>query len=126
METRLRFFKQDNNWYADVPNHTLDENEMVMGADVALELLANARNKEELIITLTDEEPAQPLLHLNMTNHDDEGAWYQLSGYLYNLFLDTLISETDYSEVFHEIWLCNVTHDIFGDHPKDIYLLKVE
>jgi len=126
METKLRFFKQGNNWYADVPNHTLDENEMVMGADIALDLLGKARNKEEFTITLSDKEPSQPLLHLNMKNHDDEGAWYQLSGYLYNSFLDTLMSETDCSEEFNEIWLCNVTHDVFGSHPKDIYLLKIK
>ena len=34
MEAKLRFFKQDKKWYADVPNHTLDENEMVMGKNL--------------------------------------------------------------------------------------------
>ena len=33
MTTTLRFFKLDNRWYADVPNHTLAENEMVAGSD---------------------------------------------------------------------------------------------
>ena len=45
METKLRFFKQDNKWYADVPNHTFDENEMV--ADTVLDLIAD--NKDEVI-----------------------------------------------------------------------------
>ena len=31
----LKFFKYNNRWYADVPNHTLDENEMVAGAKMA-------------------------------------------------------------------------------------------
>ena len=26
----IRFFKQDSRWYADIPNHTLEENEMVL------------------------------------------------------------------------------------------------
>ena len=55
MEKTLRFFKQDNKWYADIPYHTLEENEMVMGADIALEYLAEERT--ELFITLTDEYP---------------------------------------------------------------------
>ena len=23
-------------------------------------------------------------------------------------------------------WLCNVTHDVFGEHPKDIYIHTIE
>ena len=38
MTTTLRFFKLDNRWYADVPNHTLAENEMVAGSDDFLRL----------------------------------------------------------------------------------------
>ncbi len=54
----IRFFRLDNDykagWYADVPNHTLAENEMVAGS--------------------------------------------------------------------YELWICNVTHDVLGEHPRSIYI----
>lgn len=126
METKLRFFKRDKKWYADVPNHTLEENEMIMGSDTALDLMAD--NKDEIVLTLSDEDDKHSILTMTMTEHDSEGAYYTLSGFLYNKFLDlfALDSSTSLSDITNEIWICNVTHDIFGCHPKNIYLLKIE
>ena len=126
METKLRFFKRDNKWYADVPNHTLEENEMVMGSDTALDLLSD--NKDEIVLTLSDEDDEHSILTMTMKEHDSEGAYYTLSGFLYNKFLDlfALDSSTLPSDITNEIWICNVTHDVFGSHPKNIYLLKIE
>ena len=126
METKLRFFKRDKKWYADVPNHTLEENEMIMGSDTALDLMAD--NKDEIVLTLSDEDDEHSILTMTMKEHDSEGAYYTLSGFLYNKFLDlfALDSSTLLSDITNEIWICNVTHDIFGCHPKNIYLLKIE
>lgn len=30
MQKTVRFFKLENEWYADVPGHTLEDNEMVI------------------------------------------------------------------------------------------------
>jgi hypothetical protein len=38
----------NSRWYADVPNHTLDENEMVCGADSLLEEISQFRNSQEV------------------------------------------------------------------------------
>ena len=126
METKLRFFKQDKKWYADVPNHTLEENEMIMGSDTALDLMSD--NKDEIVLTLSDEDDEHSILTMTMKEHDSEGAYYILSGFLYNRFLDlfALDSSTLPSDITNEIWICNVTHDVFGSHPKNIYLLKIE
>lgn len=126
METKLRFFKRDKKWYADVPNHTLEENEMIMGSDTALDLMSD--NKDEIVLTLSDEDDEHSILTMTMKEHDSEGAYYTLSGFLYNKFLDlfALDSSTSLSDITNEIWICNVTHDIFGCHPKNIYLLKIE
>lgn len=123
METKVRFFKQDNKWYADVPNHTLEENEMVMGADVALEALSNG--KDEVFLTLSDENPGwnTPLV-LTRKEHDDDGAYYGVSGVLLANFFAGM-SDYGYGSK-PEVWVCNVTHDVFGEHPEHIYLLKVE
>ena len=126
METKLRFFKQDNKWYADVPNHTLDENEMVMGADTVLDLIAD--NKDEVILTLSDEDDKHSMLTMTIKEHDSEGAYYTISGFLYNKFLDLfdLDSSSVSFDITNEVWVCNVTHDIFGNHPNNIYVLNVE
>lgn len=126
METKLRFFKRDKKWYADVPNHTLEENEMIMGSDTALDLMSD--NKDEIVLTLSDEDDEHSILTMTMKEHDSEGAYYILSGFLYNKFLDlfALDSSTLPSDITNEIWICNVTHDVFGSHPKNIYLLKIE
>ena len=124
METKLRFFKQDNKWYADIPNHTLDENEMV--ADAALDLIADS--KDEVILTLSDEDDKHSILTMTIKEHDSEGTYYTLSGFLYNKFLDLfdLESSSVSFDITNEVWVCNVTHDVFGTHPNNIYVLKVE
>lgn len=123
METKIKFFKQNNKWYADVPNHTLEENEMVMGSDIVLDYLSN--DKDEVLLTVTDQDPGwnAPLIFYRK-EHDDEGATYNLSGILLMTLLDEI--GTDFIECKPEVWICNVTHDIFGEHPERIYLLKVE
>ena len=126
MEAKLRFFKQDKKWYADVPNHTLDENEMVMGSDIVLDLMSD--NKDEIVLTLSDEDDKHSILTMTMKEHDSEGAYYTLSGFLYNKFLDLFASDPSIVpfDITNEIWICNVTHDVFGSHPENIYLLKIE
>lgn len=126
MEAKLRFFKQDKKWYADVPNHTLDENEMVMGSDTALDLMSD--NKDEIVLTLSDKDDKHSILTMTMKEHDSEGAYYTLSGFLYNKFLDLFASDPSIVpfDITNEIWICNVTHDVFRSHPKNIYLLKIE
>ena len=124
MEKRVRFFKQDKKWYADIPNRTLEENEMVMGADIALEQLSNG--KDEVFLTLTDENPGwnAPLV-LTRKEHDDDGAYYRLSGVMMVNFIEGM-ADNEYGLTKPEVWICNVTHDVFGEHPETIYLLKVE
>ena len=124
METKLRFFKQDNKWYADVPNHTFDENEMV--ADTALDLIAY--NKDEVIFTLSDENDKHSMLTMTIKEHDSKGAYYTISGFLYNKFLDLfdLDSSSVAFDITNEVWVCNITHDVFGTHPNNIYVLNVK
>ena len=124
METKLRFFKQDNKWYVDVPNHTLEENEMV--ADTVLDLIAD--NKDEVILTLSDEDDKHSMLTMTIKEHDSEGAYYTISGFLYNKFLDLfdLESSSVAFDITNEVWVCNVTHDIFGTHTNNIYVLNVK
>ena len=122
MKKKIKCFKQDNKWYADIPNHTLEENEMVMGSDIALDLLS--KGKKEIVLEVSDEYSNNTLLHFNLKKHDSEGAYYGISGILYNEFAEVLTNELGIID--HEIWICNVTHDVFGEHPKDIYITNIE
>lgn len=123
MEKIVRFFKQDGKWYADVPNHTLEENEMVMGADIALEYLAEERT--ELFITLTDKNPGWNVpLALTRKEYDETGAYYDLSGILFMDFILTYGKE--FIGVKPQVWICNVTLDVFGEFPEHIYITKIE
>lgn len=122
MKKEVTFFKQDGKWYADVPNHTLEENEMVMGADIALELLSADYNA--ITLHLTDEEPNDYQLAFKMTEHDEYGAYYAVSGPLYNLYLN-LFGDSQPELLANTIWICNVTHDVFGEHPNTIYVTNI-
>ena len=99
----IRFFKENNRWYVDIPNHSLDDNEMVMGSDTMLELLATSMfctNPNEVNIELIDEKlEGVQLLTLTRIEHDEDGAYYKVSGILYREYVDMLTSETDINEI---------------------------
>lgn len=124
MEAKVRFFKQDNKWYADIPNHTLEENEMVMATDVMLEFLA--KNRSEVTVVFSDDKDDSPksYLQLKMKQHDEDGAYYTVSGLLLASFLN-FAEEYFCQMVEPEVWICNVTHDVFGEHPSFICILSV-
>lgn len=121
MKKEVTFFKQNGKWYADIPEHTLEDNEMVMGSDILLEMLSNDGEFDILKLTFEDKDSEyHHLLAFKMVEHDDDGAYYTLSGPLYNIYLDSVYSENDV--ILNTVWICNVTHDVFGEHPKELYL----
>ncbi len=109
MVREIKFFKLNGRWYADMPNHTLEENEMVMGSEVLLENFANGSN--EVTVKVSDNPVPDYLIRMYRTEHDSDGAWYQLVAMSYE------------SE---QIWICNVTHDVFGEHPEEIYIIDIK
>lgn len=109
---KLDFFKQDGKWYADVADHTLEDNEMVFGSDTMLEMLAGGRDSITLQLSdKPDDESETPFLALHRKEHDDDGAFYSVE-VLTSLFNGELT----------DVWICNVTHDVFGEHPENIYI----
>ena len=109
----LKFFKYNNRWYADVPNHTLEENEMVSGADQLLSELCTKCGFQDSISLDIDVAPKQPLITLKMIEHDSCGATYSVTSHM-KFQLDTKI-----------VWICNVTHDVLGEHPEIIYINRM-
>lgn len=123
MKQTLRFFRINEGemagWYADVPGHTLEDNQMVSGADSFLEEVdALYGGRGELTLTFSDShDPDGPAFRakLLMKSHDGEGATYVLTGPM----------AEDQNAVGFELWICNVTHDVLGEHPRCIYLYDV-
>ena len=107
MTKTIRFFKQDNYWYADVPNRTLEENEMVEGADVLLDFLSDQHDRISLTVSTTAVSPY--LIHLKMVEHNSIGATYMLG-----------------DDPDDTIWICNVTHDVLEEHPEELYITEIQ
>ena len=117
----IRFFKiaegPQAGWYADVQNHTLEENQMVSGSDLFLEAVDKLHGgRNEVSITVSDSnDSGEFIAKLIMKAHNQHGATYILTGPL----------AERYCAVGFELWICNVTHDVLGEHPKSIYIHNI-
>lgn len=124
MKKTIRFFRIDEGmnkgWYADVPGHALEDNEMVAGADTFLEevdKVLGGRGEVTLSVSDSCDVSSSPFIaKLCMKSHDSEGASYVLTG---------PIAE-QYDAVGFELWICNVTHDVMGEHPECIYIFDIQ
>ncbi len=103
---KLRFYKKNDRWYADVPGHTEEENEMVSGSDTFLNLYS--KWTDEAIIEFTNIPRAANTI-LIRDSHDEFGATYVV--FSRQKRLDGL-----------KLWICNVTHDVLGEHPEIIMI----
>ena len=106
---KQRFFKLNSRWYADVLGHTLEENEMVCGADSLLDEISRFLNSPEVTLDIDVEPVDFPFAVLTQTEHDSCGGTYKIESSL----------KTD------SVWICNVTHDVMGEHPKTIYINSI-
>ena len=106
---KQRFFKLNSRWYADVPGHTLEENEMVCGADSLLDEISRIVNSSEVTLDLDIVPGESPFAVLHQIEHDCCGATYRV------------VSQLGTSLA----WICNVTHDVLGEHPMTIYINSI-
>ena len=108
----LRFYKDGDGWFADVAGHTQSQNRMVAGADKLIERFAGGRDEVRVLLSADISDPDEYQIKLHRIEHDFSGATYWVSG----------------GKRFATIpvaWLCNVTHTVFGEHPKDIYIHSI-
>lgn len=106
----LNFYKKNGKWYADVPGHTEAENEMVEGSDLFLDYASKEKSSISIMVETT---PAYwsngAKATLFMLKHDEHGATYHIVSPDNKLNNNTL-------------WICNVTHDVLGEHPAYIFV----
>lgn len=101
----LRFYKKSNCWYADVPGHTEEENQMVDGADTFLDYISKGESEVTVNIQTTPSSHSRnAYATCFMLKHNFGGATYQ-------------IVSNDNAINGHTVWICNVTHDVLGEHP---------
>ena len=124
MKKTIRFYKVSEGvnagWYADVPGRTMEENEMVAGADEFLEQVDSVLGgKGEVRVTVSDSYDVSEdsfIAKLCRKAHDSEGATYVLTGPIAD----------QYDAVGFELWISNVTHDVLGEHPASIYIFDIK
>lgn len=113
MRTQLKFYKKNERWYADVKGHTEEDNEMILGSDSLLDILCDGN--DTVVLDISDKFVEGYKLKFSITNHDEDGAEYLIAGPLADAM----------NEIGFTIWICNVTHTVFGEHPEIIYLVNI-
>lgn len=112
MVKSLRFYREGERWYADIPGWTGSkaDTEMVMGADTMLNIISQGEN--EVWVSISDSPVNQgdmPTLTKVRDTPEDGGAEY--------LFRKWMGIQYNYN-----IWLCGVTEFVFGHLPHNIYM----
>ena len=107
----ITFEKWENGqWFIVYPDYDGDQEdlEMVDGADELLDFLTT----DGLYVTITvsiEEQPSWP--YIRQVAHDEIGGTYQVCGV------------TGFDK---DIWLCNVVHNVLGEHPQIVYFMAVD
>ena len=107
MTRRFKFYKEDNRWFADLPEWEgeKDDLEMVMGADILLEILSG--NSDYCYVTFSD-EPFDDAKILSYDHNESTAGYYN-------------------NDAWHgpsTIWLCYVTEFVFGYMPEEVWYRK--
>ena len=111
---RYRFYKEEGYWYADIPAHTKEENEMVDGADLLLDTLAGSLC-DEITLTITNGIGLfrRGEIVLQRKSHDEIGADYEI--------IDGRYAKA-HALIGCRCWLCNVVHTLFHEHPERLVI----
>lgn len=96
---------EDGRWFIVFPEYEGDQEdlEMVDGADKLLDFLTVDGLYVNLKVDI-EEQPGWSILQL--IAHDELGGTYQVN---------------TVGNFEGDIWLCNVVHDVLGEHPDTIY-----
>ena len=101
---------EDGRWFVVLPDYDGDQEdlEMVDGADTFLDYLT----EDGLYVTVdvSLEDTGDDAIILKLAAHDAIGGTYEVE----NL-----------PEFKYDVWLCNVVHFLFGEHPDMIYFKVV-
>ena len=109
----FKFERMENGrWYVIFPEYEgpFEDLEMVENADNMLEALTS--DGMYVTMEIREEEPeTEDYFTLEMEAHDPDGAHYNVM---------------DCDQFSGLIWLCNVVHEFFEDHPEKLYCKVIE
>lgn len=108
---KLTFVKLCNKWYIDLPEYSGDlaELEMVAGADELLQEIVNKSDKTNQVTIQIVENKKESDIQLNLVELTQSGGTYK-------------IHSTENQFETKELWLCNVTKFVFGEHPNELFV----
>lgn len=117
MEKNIAFYKENTLWYADIKEHTKTENMMVKGSGELLEFIYRVLGKSNNHLTfhISDEHIYWYEFRLKRTSHNGTGAYYIVDG----------PSADKFKVTGHKCWLGNVSHTVFKEHPKEIFVNSI-
>ena len=97
---------EDGRWFVVLPDYDGDQEdlEMIDGADKLLDTLTTDGLYVTLNVSL--DNPNNDMYILRLVKHDETGATYEV---------------VNHGRFRDDVWLCNVVHYLFGEHPEIIY-----
>ena len=115
---KIKFYKKEGKWYAQVPDSPEEENLMVGEAAQVIDELAGG--KDHIKFYVSTEFPHdfkdECVAKMFLKEHDDNGGTYSFEQYGLSMS----------SFRFNHVWLCNVAHLVFNEHPQEINIYKFE
>ena len=108
-DLKMRFYKEDWTWYADVKGWPGPKAmcAMVDGADTFLDYLSNNGDEVTLDLSLNPKQ-GYDVLNYRYPHPANDGAYYS----------------TQMGENEHILWLCGVTEFVFGHMPEEVWYRK--
>ena len=102
---------EDGRWFVVLPDYDGDQEdlEMVDGADKFLDYLTEDGLYVTVDVSIEDND--QNPIKLELVAHDEIGGTYQV------------VNLNGYKE---DVWLCNVVHFLFGEHPQESYFQQLK
>ena len=103
---------ESGRWYVVFPEYEGDQEDLEMGegADKMLDALSSDGLYSTLNVGIEEPDSGE-YFTMELEAHDEDGAFYNIK---------------DCPQYEGTIWLCNVTHEFFGDHPDRIYCSVIE
>lgn len=110
----FRFYKDiDKKWYVDLPEWTgpKADLEMVVGADTMLEFMAQGIKKDEVYLTVSEEEfnDSDKIDFIREAIEWENGAFYHLETY-------------KGIKLNQEMWICDVIKFVYGYFPETLFI----
>jgi len=131
----LDFYKQQGQWYLDLPEEVATQPEclMVGGTPLIFELLTTFQEYKDLVRLEVSEEPFKDFdLNISLTGNGvveedlkewghelvDSGGFYEVLGIGESLLFD-------HTFLGYQIWICPTTVKVFGHYPEELFIKHV-